>query len=927
MVGLLLSPQAGANPPSRRLSSFDGLRSPYFEASAGRGGKDVTFLLQTREFLVSLGPRGMVISDVKPDGARHEIRMDLVHRSPLMRVEGLDRLPGNVNYLIGGDRSRWITNVPRYRSVAYRDVYPGIDLIFHLASGEVEYDWRLSPGADPAAIRLVFHGVDRLKVGAGGELVAGTRDRTLISRKPVAFQAASGQQRPVTVSYRLISGREAGVASSYYDERQPLTIDPVLNYSTEFGGSGTRSGRYDTLLLDQGNSIAADSAGNAYVTGVAYSQDFPSIDSGLRPVAQTTNCFEAKLDASGAVVYLSFVGPASGCSGAASSTGEAYVAGNAGGDFPLVNPLPMSSPQGTSGPFLAKLSADGASILYSDILAGETSVGFAVGVAADVYVTGLTNSPSTFTTTPGAIRLIPPSAQQSIFVDRISADGSKLVYSALLGGSGSLNEPAAIQADSGGSAYVAGMTNSSDFPTTPGGVQTSTPGEGFVSKLSSDGSALTYSTYVWSAGGGGIEALAVDAAGNAYLAGYAVPGFPTTPGAFQTTATFDSFGLKGFVTKLDASGTSVVYSTFLGGSAEENISGIVVDASGNVYVTGETNSTDFPLLNPLQGQIGGGTCEAFYMGPLISCFDAFVTKLNADGSGLLFSTYLGGSGADTGYGIAAANGDIYITGQTLSTDFPYSGSGNHPGGAVFVASISEAGNAPVFTPLSVTSGASFVTGMTPGGIATIFGQNLTSVSGVSMSGSELTSQLNGTSVNVNGLPAPLFAVASSGSAQQINFQVPWEIGYASTAQVTVVNNGVDSLSVTVPVSLAQPGLFTSDGVHVSAEHGSDSSPITALNPAVAGETVVLFGTGLGPVVPPVGSGLGAPSKPPATTLITPSVLVGGLPALVTFSGMTPGFVGLYQLNVVLPLETPSGDVDVAVADGESAAKVVKLPVK
>ena len=286
---------------------------------------------------------------------------------------------------------------------------------------------------------------------------------------------------------------------------------------------------------------------------------------------------------------------------------------------------------------------------------GGLSGGIAVDSAGNAYVTGRTSSTDFPTVNPiqstnhGAV---------DAFVTKFNADGSALVYSTYLGGSGD-DIGTAITVDSTGNAYVTGITSSTDFPTTPGAFQPTCAGScgsAFVTEINSSGSALVYSSYLGGSGGANAAGIAVDGSGNAYVAGYAFEDFPTTPGAFQRT-----YGGNGdaFASEVNPTGTALVYSTYLGGSNTDFGDGIAVDSSGNAYVTGLTESTDFPTASAIQPTFNGGN------------MDAFVTKLNADGSALIYSTYLGGSGDDVGFGVAVdAAGNAYIAGRTYSTDFP-----------------------------------------------------------------------------------------------------------------------------------------------------------------------------------------------------------------------------------------------------------------
>jgi uncharacterized protein (TIGR03437 family) len=905
-----------------------------FEANRGQADRTVRFLLRGPGYTLLLKrDEAALLAHGGPSRGSSYLGMKLMGVSRAMQIEGRGELPGRSNYFRGIDPGGWVTDVPRYSAVRYRGVYPGIDLIFHVTESRLEYDWEIAPGASPQVIRLAFQGVKALYPTADGALIARTRDFLLRYDRPLAYQKASGVRKRVSARYRFLGKREIGVEVSHYDRTRSLIIDPVLSYSTVLGGSGleTRAGR--VRLLDEGRGIAIDGAGNAYVVGTAYSPDFPAINSALRQSTGGPNCFVAKLNPAGSLVYVSFLGPVvPPCNGGAvDGQGSALVTGVAGPGFPVFKAL-QPTPGGNLDAFVAKLSPDGTSLVYSTFLGGvgnDSGVGVAADPGGNAYVVGTTSS-ADFPTTPGAVRFVPPGLVGGLFTSKISSDGGRLVYSAILRGSGaSPPQPSAIAIDTTGNAFVVGVSPTG-FPTTSGALQTtSSEGGSFVVKLNANGSALVYSTYYVF---GTINAIAVDSAGNAYLAGLTgLSDFPVTPGAFQTTARFDpSFRWKGFVTKLNAAGSAVLYATYLGGSSQDSVNGIAVDASGNAYLTGFTNSPDFPLAKPLQGALGGGTCSlsGSTQGPFLPCFDAFITKLNPGGSGLLFSTLLGGGDQDFGSAIAVKDSDVYITGVASSQDFPITDSMPRPKGAVLLARISDTADAPVFTAASVTNAASFTGGLTPGAIATVFGSGLTSAGGILLPPAmPAAAEIAGTSVTVNGFSAPLLAVANVGGREQINFVVPWEIVCGRTAEIVVVNNGVRSLPIRVSVFLAQPGVFTVDGAHAAAQHGSDYTLVSPTNPAQRGEIIVVYGTGLGPVHPPVLTFQPAPASPLSTTLIPPAVRIGGSGADVLFSGLAPGYLGLYQLNIRVPHDAPAGDLDLVVGLGDQASKPVKLPVQ
>jgi hypothetical protein len=573
-------------------------------------------------------------------------------------VTGADALPGKSNYFIGSDPSQWRTNVPTYGAVKYAAVYPGIDLVYHGNQRLLEYDFLVAPGADPRAIGIRFQGARKLTVNGDGALVIGFGGSEVIEPAPVVYQEVGGRRQTVAGRYVLRGKGRVGFGVATYDRRRPLVIDPTLVYSTLLG----------CCWLNDFAAIAVDGSGNAYVTGEISPSNFPTTPGAFQTTpGGVQDAFVSKLDPAGsALVYSTYLGGDGGTLGtgiAVDASGNAYVTGYT--DSPYFPTTPgafqttfSGDPSNTVHAFVSKLNAVGSALVYSTYLGGSED-DFGYGIAIDpsgcAYVTGDTRSPN-FPTTRGAFQTT-YGGNSDVFVTKLNAAGSVLVYSTYLGG-GDGDYAQGIALDASGNAYVVGWTGS-DFPTTPGAFLTTSPGGAFVTKLNSAGSALVYSTYLVgtnSALGSGTygDGIAVDASGSAYVTGDTSPNFPTTPGAFQT-----AYGSI-FVTKLNATGSDLIYSTFLGGSGNGFGNGIAVDASGSAYVTGAIDSSGFPITpGAVQATYGGGE------------YDAYLSKLDAAGSVLVYSTYLGGSGWDLGRGIAVdASGNVYVTGVTESSNFP-----------------------------------------------------------------------------------------------------------------------------------------------------------------------------------------------------------------------------------------------------------------
>jgi len=656
-----------------RVSESYGKLPLQFEANRGQTHKDVHFLSRGPGYSLYLtaGEAVLVLSKPAADAKRVALRMSLVDAAPAPRVSGLEEQPGKANYFIGKDRSKWRTNVPTYAKVRYQNVYPGIDLVYYGNQRQLEYDFVVAPGADPKKIVLGFPGADKLDIDAQGELVLHTAGGDIRQHKPVIYQEIDGVRREIAGRYIRKGANRVGFQLAAYDTTRPLIIDPVvLSYSTFLGGSD----------FDGAGGIVVDAYGNAYVTGGTASFDFPTTAGAFQsafPGGFATYVFVTKLNSAGtALVYSTYVGGGNGYTVgrgiAVDAAGNAYITGETqSSGFPTTPGAFQPANAGVTGnAFVTKLDPAGSALVYSTYLGGSAyDRGSRIAVDADgnAYITGSASSDN-FPTTVGAFQ---PSygGLGDAFVTKLNPTGSALVYSSYLGGSGSAtgsvsgeDDGNGIAVDAGGNAYVTGTTFSADFPTTAGAFQTTFGGGGpFVTKIDPTGSVLVYSTFLGNGAGG--SAIAVDADGNAYVTGGAGASFVTTAGAFQTT--FASGRSDAFVTKLDPTGSALVYSTYLGGDGDEDGHAVVVDAGGNAYVTGKTTSSNFPTtLGAFQTTYAGGA-DVFSSG------DAFVTQLDRTGSALAYSTYLGGRTVDSGAGIAVdAGGNVYVSGATNSLDFP-----------------------------------------------------------------------------------------------------------------------------------------------------------------------------------------------------------------------------------------------------------------
>jgi beta-propeller repeat-containing protein len=584
------------------------------------------------------------------------LRMTLASANTDPRVRGSDRLQASANYFLG-DQAQWTVGVPSYARVKYENVYTGIDIVYYGNRNQLEYDFIVAPGIDPTAIKLNFEGAENIEVDREGDLILRNAGGELRQRKPVVYQDVGGGRREISGQYIIrnpqsaIRNQEVGFDIGPHDTTRPLIIDPVLAFSSYLGGGGN----------EEGNSIAVDSAGTVYVAGFTDSINFPLV-SATQPAmgGGQQDAFVAKLDPSGTrLLYSTYIGgdgQDNSTSIAVDSSGDAYITGFTDStNFPVRNWLQQEK-KGEFNAFVVKLDPTG-SLLYSTLFGGSSS-DFASSIAVDssgnAYVAGLAASPD-----------IPiANALQSahgglldIYLAKINPSGRKLVFSTYLGGS-NIEGASSIAVDASGNIYLTGVTSSRDFRTASP-LQPSHGGgmfDAFITKINPSGSQIIYSTYLGGSGEDRAFRIAVDSAGNAYVTGDTdSTNFPTA------NAVQKSIGgsADAFVAKINASGSALVYSTYLGGSALDGGTAIAIDSVGNAYAAGFTGSANFPTINPVQQENGGGS------------FDAFVAKLSSSGSTLEWSTYLGGSGIDAGFGIAVdSSGVAYVMGQTASTDFP-----------------------------------------------------------------------------------------------------------------------------------------------------------------------------------------------------------------------------------------------------------------
>jgi hypothetical protein len=820
---------------------------------------------------VKRSPFSQRVAQRAPDSSS-VIRMKLLGSNTASQARGATRLAGTVNYFIGGDASHWRTAIPTYSDVVYGGVYPGIDLRYYGNHRQLEYDFVLNPGADPRNIALNFDGAKGLAIDNAGNLAMDSDAGRVTLLKPSVYQMLGGEKKKVSGGYVLRPDHSVGLELGAYDSTKSLVVDPVLVYSSYLGGSG-----WDAAI-----SVTLDASGNEYIGGFTISPDFPSTSTAISAAPNGTCVgFVAKLDPTlTSVLYSSYLGGITGSSSclrgdgingiAVDSLGQAYTTGFASSsDFPTTaNALQPSRGIGaTANAFLAKLAADGQSLLYSTYLGGSGGDDDGYAVLADnsgnAYLVGQATSADFPLTSATAFQTIPSGLYPHgngflTHIDTTKSGVSSLIFSTVLGGITGDDAITGIAMDSIQNVYLTGWTSSSDFPVTPTtAFQSSSRTQaycGFVTQLDLakvGSSMLSYSTYLCGTNSDWGWGVAIDSNANVYITGEAFSAdFPSTFGQSN------SQNGKGFAAELNLNlvgSASLVYSRLLGG---DNSSfgdwpyRIVVDANGNAYIVGQTSSTNFPVTSDaIQSSLLSTTTG-----------DGFLSVLSPDGSAVLYATYLGGSGTaavgilgDLVYDLALdSSSNILMVGQTFSSDFPTTTTAQQTtyggGGDAFITLLSALSVPRIASVLPATGSA--------GSVVTIAGSGFGTVTGA---------------VKIGGVQASV----QSWSPDAVVVQVP-----------SLLQAGPAQVAVTTSTETSNSGHFSVEPMIIS-RLSRTSGPI--------GAKVTIFGSGFGP------------------SQGSSRVTFNGVPALVT--SWSESFI-----EVRVPRDATTGSV-VVIVDGASSKPV------
>ena len=549
-----------------------------------------------------------------------------------------------------------VTNVHGYRKLTYKNLYDNIDLVLRPETAEkgqpkLKYNIRVRPGGDLSDVKLVYKGMDKLSL-ENGKLQIATSQGHMTETIPKSYWAES--KEATTVNYQL-EGNTVSFHAEQQREGQTLVVDPSLSWSTFLGGP--------TVFADEtSKGVTTDGSGNVYVTGRTDSKSFPTTSGAYQTSGGGfDDAFLSKFTSSGSLSWSTYLGGSDIDRGEGVTTdgsGNVYVTGEADSGFPTTSGAYQPSHAGGNDAFLSKFTSGG-SLSWSTFLGGSNDDG-GNGVTTDgignVYVTG--NADTTFPTTNGAYQGSFGGGVDDAFLSKFTSNGS-LSWSTYLGGNNS-DYGSGVTTDGSGNVYVTGYADTT-FPTTSGAYQPSHAGgnDAFLSKFTSGGS-LSWSTYL---GGSNVDygnGVTTDGSGNVYVTGKARSGFPTTSGAYQTSyGGGGNFGgsFDAFLSKFTSSG-SLSWSTYLGGSNIDGGNGVTTDGSGNVYVTGDTYSNNFP------------TTSGAYQTSNAGSGDAFLSKFSSRGS-LSYSTFLGGNSFNDGYGVTTDGSEnVYVTGDTYSNNFP-----------------------------------------------------------------------------------------------------------------------------------------------------------------------------------------------------------------------------------------------------------------
>ncbi len=572
--------------------------------------------------------------------------------NPNVKVLGASKQKQYYNFYKGRDRSKWKSHVPCFESIIYEDIYPGINLSYYSNGNKIEYDFMVSPTADPSQIRIAYQGAKSVQISKKGKLIVGADWGEIIESKPKVYQMKGGRRKVIDASFNMLSENMIGFkVSKEYDKSKKLIIDPVLSYSTYFG---TVSGQ---IAL----SIDLDSQGNMLISGLT-GPSFPTFKAFDSVGSGGQDAFISKISASGhELIFSTYLGGDEWelFSNAKTDTFDnIYVAGiTLSPNFPALIGYDTTFDGIKETGFLCKFTPGCDSMIYSTFVGGS-DFDFLVGLDVDndgfAYVTGLTTS-TDLVFEYSYIREYMNRGDG--FLVKVSPDGQSPVFGTYLGGYDNSDFPFGIAVDDSGNAFVTGYTTSNDFPSTDPSdtIMWNAGYDAFVQQISTNDSSLVYSVRFGSTGDDEGLDIKLDKSGDAYVTGRAFGrGFPLM-NAYDSTP---NGGGDLFVSKFQKSTGNLLFSTYMGSRSWDDSYCIGVDNEHRVWIAGDTWEDNFPTVDAFDNTFNGR-------------IDAFVACLSASGSELLYSTYLGGNEWDGFFGMVIdASNNVYLAGRTQSLNYP-----------------------------------------------------------------------------------------------------------------------------------------------------------------------------------------------------------------------------------------------------------------
>ena len=947
---------------SASQSSADGGFGPLpfiFEVNKGQSEKTADFLARGTNYTVLLEagetkiilPPAHLTKEMVPAVPPSTVTIEFVGASRKAHFEPERLLPGKSNYILGKQRSQWIFGIPQYERVNQKSLYRGIDVVYYGSEGNLEYDFVISPGANPKSLGFRVQGAKDVQLSDTGDLILQTSAGAIRLHKPAIYQEAGSVRRKVEGRFALRKQNTVSLALGEYDPDSPLIVDPVLSFSTLIGANNNT----------QVQGIAVDSSKNVYITGTTFATNYPVVNAFQPTNHGYQNVFVTKLNPGGnKILYSTYLGSSAFDNAAAiavDKTGAAYVTGTVGGaDFPTTPGAFMTTCSSICNTgFLTKFLSDG-TLAFSTFLGGTSSPARAVAVdaAGEAYIAGGFAS-NDFPTTAGAFQASCSSGISCSYVEKLNASGSALVYSTYFGAVSGNNLVSSttgngITVDSSGSAYLVGSSNGIPIQNP---IQSSVVGgtNAFVAKFSPDGSSLVFSTYLGgtspfnSSRGDSATGVAIDASDNVHIVGTTAScEFPLILDALSTECVTAGYDQKVFVASLNSTGTQLLFSTLLqsGSSA-----GIGVDSKGNSYVTGTTTSTSYFLKNAIESSVDASLTSNI----------GFVTELDPTGK-LLFSSYLAATYGSAPAGIAVdPSGGIYVTGLGQA-DFPLL----HPipsqiyqstGYTIFVAKISPSNTpqfslsprvSPVLTLRNVSSVPLAITSIVPSANFTMQGNCGSNIApggacNLILLGANDKKTQGSVTITSNAYAKPqTFQIRKSPTGDSLGYSLvispidvefpPQLIGTSSaTEQIVIQNQGL--LAAVNNISINQPSPFTETNncpalldtgasctisVVYTAATAQDSAGLAIItDPNQSQTNIGLNGLGSSTAIavstPAMEFG-SQTSGPPTLGRIVNLINATPNPATVTGLSMTPGYAETDTCSAALP---PHGECRVSVS--------------